>query len=171
LSYWVVYASTLASHTVCNWAVTPPVPPVSRIAYVMILPPAAGVDVGDTYQLSATAYEATGAPLAALFTWSSSNPAVATVDADGYVTGRAAGVDTIRATAQGVSGLSVFTVLPPAVPPPVAREFGLRASWFSFLLNGCAADPGTSCARGPIPVFTDDGHLKAHVTLTATFTP
>lgn len=50
-------------------------------------------------------------------TYSSSNTAVATVDANGIVTGGSAGTATITAT-YTLSGQSVTTAVPVTVPPP-----------------------------------------------------
>jgi uncharacterized protein YjdB len=50
--------------------------------------------------------------------WSSSNTAVATVNASGYVTAVAAGSAQIIATSEGKSGSAALTVQEPAPPPP-----------------------------------------------------
>jgi hypothetical protein len=44
------------------------------------------------------------------FTWSSSNTAVATVNANGLATSRGFGIAQIRATAAGITGSAVLTV-------------------------------------------------------------
>jgi uncharacterized protein YjdB len=80
----------------------------------------ASVSVGQTTQANADAKDAAGNVLTGrAFTWSSSNPSIATVSPSGLVTAVGTGSVTIRATADGVSGdaaLSVGT----AAPVPVA---------------------------------------------------
>ncbi len=83
------------------------------VASVDVTPSRAGVSVGGTLVLSATARDAAGAALAAPpVTWSSSTPAVATVSSTGAVTGVSTGTATMTATVDGVRGQSVITVLP-----------------------------------------------------------
>lgn len=81
------------------------------VATVTVAPATAGVAVGGTSQLSATTKDAAGNVLTGRsITWSSSNPAVATVSASGLVTGVAAGSATITATSEGQNGTSTITV-------------------------------------------------------------
>jgi uncharacterized protein YjdB len=62
------------------------------------------VPPGGTLQLTAAAFDATGAPLAGrTFIWSSSDNAIATVDHDGLVTGVARGTATITVMSEGKS--------------------------------------------------------------------
>ncbi|HMG69747.1 MAG TPA: Ig-like domain-containing protein, partial [Gemmatimonadaceae bacterium] len=111
-----VYGSTV---TVDDWeggsfgtAVTP-----APVASVTVSPSAASVVVGATQQLTATTKDSTDAVLTGRsVTWSSSNTAFATVDANGLVTGVAAGSATITATSEGKSGTSAITVTATSVP-------------------------------------------------------
>ncbi|NLD60114.1 MAG: hypothetical protein GX647_10720, partial [Clostridiales bacterium] len=93
-------------------------------------------DVGGKVQLSAKAY-----PLNALqqFDWKSSNTKIATVDANGLVTGVAAGVAKITATAKDGTGMSDSVDLafvrpvtgiscPPSVHVFVGRTVAVKAS-------------------------------------------
>lgn len=85
--------------------------PVAPAAFVTVTPATAGTALGGTQQLTASATDAWGHAVATTFTWSSSSPAVATVDAGGKATGVAAGTATIRATAVGgASGEAALTV-------------------------------------------------------------
>jgi trimeric autotransporter adhesin len=87
------------------------------IATVTVDPTAATVKVGGMSQLTAAAFDANGAPLAGrTFTWTTSDDAVATVDATGKVSGVSTGMATITATSEGKSAAAVITV----VIPPVA---------------------------------------------------
>lgn len=69
-----------------------------RIADVQVSPPDAQVQAGRTAPFVATAFDAAGNPIAeAEFTWSSSNPRVATIDQNGIATGVAGGQAVITA--------------------------------------------------------------------------
>src|SRR2546426_365657 len=94
-----------------------PVSPVP-VASVVVSPATATVLVGGTTQLSATPKDAAGNVLAGrAVTWTSSNPAIATVSAAGFVTGVAAGAATITATREGQSGPAAATGATPPGPP------------------------------------------------------
>src|SRR2546422_6346502 len=83
--------------------------PVARVA---VAPPTASIVVGATVQLSATPQDAVGNPLTGrTITWQSGNAAVASVDANGLVTGKALGGPvTITATSEGKAGTAAVTV-------------------------------------------------------------
>ena len=81
------------------------------VASVTVSPAAASVTVGATTQLTATPKDANGTALSGrAVTWATSNAAVATVSANGLVTGVALGPATITATSEGQSGTSAITV-------------------------------------------------------------
>src|SRR5437879_6284477 len=83
------------------------------VAAVAVTPASLSVQVGQTAQLTATPQDANGNPLSGrTVTWTSSNQAVATVNATGLVTGAAAGAATITATSEGKSGTAAVTVTP-----------------------------------------------------------
>ena len=68
--------------------------------------------VGSTVQLEATTRIFTGDPRTGVpISWTSDNPAVATVDASGVVTGIGSGKATIKATAGAASGTTTITVV------------------------------------------------------------
>jgi uncharacterized protein YjdB len=92
---------------------------VPTVATVVIEPTTARVPVGGTTTLRAAARATDGSTLVRAVTWSSSADAVVRVDANGVVTGVAAGSATITATSNGRSGTATVTVDPPA-PAPVA---------------------------------------------------
>ena len=92
------------------------------------------VPVGYTKPAFATVRDGTGAVMSPppALAWSSSNPAVATVDSLGYITGVSVGTTTIRATApNGVVGQANFSVIDAdATTPAIYRnhvEFGAPA--------------------------------------------
>lgn len=81
------------------------------VATVTVTPASASLTVGGSQQFTATARDASGAVVATTFTWTSSNPASATVSGSGLVTATAAGTAGITATAaNGVSGSATVTV-------------------------------------------------------------
>jgi uncharacterized protein YjdB len=81
------------------------------VASVTVTPASAGVTVGGTRQLAATARDAAGNVLnGRSITWTSTDPTVATVSATGLVRGVAVGNATITAASEGQSGTAAITV-------------------------------------------------------------
>lgn len=81
------------------------------VATVTVLPGSAQTALGGSVQLSAATFDSDGNLLSGRpVLWSSSNTAVATVDAQGNVQGRGLGNATISATSEGKSGSSTVTV-------------------------------------------------------------
>ncbi|MGH7700170.1 MAG: Ig-like domain-containing protein, partial [Gemmatimonadales bacterium] len=133
---------------------------VTDVASVTVTPTSASLDLlGGTVQFAAEAHDTSGAPLAVTFTWSSSDPAVATVDpATGLATALGNGSATIRAMAEGVMGsaamdvVQVVTQLVFSVPPSDITA-GLP---ISPAVEVSALDAGGSVATN----FTDDVALS-----------
>jgi len=72
------------------------------VASVAVTPVSASTQVGETVQLTATPQDANGNPLSGrTVAWTSSNGAVASVNASGLVTGNATGSAAITATSEG----------------------------------------------------------------------
>jgi uncharacterized protein YjdB len=87
--------------------------PIITVASVTVSAGARSIVVGNTAQLSAVAYDQTGAQLVGVtFQWSSSDNAIATVSGTGVVTGVAVGSARISATTGTVSGFVDVTVGP-----------------------------------------------------------
>jgi uncharacterized protein YjdB len=86
-------------------------------ALTRVIPLDVAVDVGTTGQLTAQTFDASGSAETTYWetiVWSSDDPAVATVDQNGLVTGVAVGTTRIRAIAStGTGGSSVVTVMLP----------------------------------------------------------
>jgi uncharacterized protein YjdB len=81
------------------------------VASVTVSPATASVPQGQTTQLTAVTKDANGNVLTGRgVVWSSSNQAVASVNASGLVSGVAAGSATITATSEGQSGTATITV-------------------------------------------------------------
>ncbi|HEX8395716.1 MAG TPA: Ig-like domain-containing protein [Longimicrobium sp.] len=101
-------------------------PPV--VARVLVTPAQLQLKVGEAWSFTAQPYSAAGQPVdAPAPVWTSSNPSVATVGADGRVRAVALGAATIRATIAGVTGEGVVSVAadPPPPPDPVVYDLAL----------------------------------------------
>ncbi len=84
------------------------------VAVVTVSPATSTIGIGATTAFTAETKAAGGEVLTGrTVTWSSSNPAVATVDVTGTVTAVSAGVATISATSEGKSGVATLTVFMP----------------------------------------------------------
>lgn len=90
--------------------------PGGRVRTVVVSPNSGHVDVGGTVQLSATALDDLGAPVATSITWTTDAPTVASVDGSGKVTGLTEGTAIITADAEGVKASAIITVKKPGSP-------------------------------------------------------
>jgi trimeric autotransporter adhesin len=90
---------------------------------------AASLAIGATTQASATARDASGNVLTGrTVSWTSSNPAVATVSASGVVSAVSAGTAQIRATVEGIVGSAALTVTAGGPVPVATVTASLSAS-------------------------------------------
>jgi uncharacterized protein YjdB len=95
---------------VLAWSSVPPKP-----ATMVVLPASPTVEIGAKVQLGANGLDANGNNASiGVVKWTSDATKIATVDGDGTVTGKAAGVANITATAGKLSAVAVVTVAPPA---------------------------------------------------------
>ncbi len=85
---------------------------VPVVRNVSVAAPATQVLAGDTLQLQATSFNYSGQPIARGYRWTSSNPAVATVDNNGRVIFVATGSATFTATTAFRSNTVSVTALP-----------------------------------------------------------
>lgn len=100
--------------------------PSATVAVVTVGTPGANIPVGRTAQLSAVAFDQTGAQLIGVtFEWSSSDKTIATVSSTGVVTGVALGSARISAKAGTVFGFADVTIGPlmttERIEKPIAR--------------------------------------------------
>jgi uncharacterized protein YjdB len=106
----IVTAATGAPGDTADMLVTATAAPVTAVT---ITPGSVSLAVGDTTRLRATLTESTGRVVVGRATdWTTSDGAVASVDAVGFVRAIGVGTATITATSEGHSGTSVVTVTP-----------------------------------------------------------
>ena len=100
-------------------AITVSAPAPVPVASVSVSPATATLQVGGTVQLSAVTRDANNNVLIGrAISWSSSNPALATVSASGLVMGIAAGSVTITALSETKTGTAAITATSVVPPPP-----------------------------------------------------
>src|SRR6476660_5043747 len=91
---------TVAGLTACGDKITVPpqttIPPSTVVRSVTVSPPSVSIPVNGTAQLAASVNADAGVTDRTV-TWTTSSATIATVDANGLVTGRAAGSATITA--------------------------------------------------------------------------
>lgn len=103
--YWICIASVdeagnRSQEMSCNTFTAPAVDPGAADSTLSLSPTSASVNVGDTFQFTATARDEAGAVIATPpLTWTTSNPDIATVDSVGRVTTRAVGTVLITVAA------------------------------------------------------------------------
>jgi peptidoglycan/xylan/chitin deacetylase (PgdA/CDA1 family) len=82
----------------------PPPPPPPAVTTINVMPGDVSINTGGTQQFSALASDQNGLAMSGIvFTWMSSDPTVATIDANGLATAVGAGTTQISASAHGVS--------------------------------------------------------------------
>ena len=112
------------------------------VATVTLTPASATVETGKTVRLTATLRDPSGATLTGRqVTWTSLNPAVATVSNDGLVTGVTVGTANVYAVSEGKSDTSTITVVAP--PPPGASVVFVGAGD----IGDCGRDAKEQTAR------------------------
>jgi len=90
------------------------------VARVEVLPATATIDAGAQQQFTAKAFDGSNNEIpGVIFTWQSSNTAVATVDQNGLANGISAGTSEIRATGRGVQSPPATLTVNPVAPPNV----------------------------------------------------
>ncbi|MEO8201513.1 MAG: Ig-like domain-containing protein [Gemmatimonadota bacterium] len=119
---------------------------LTAVNSVTVTPPTASVQVGITTTLAATARDVGNTILTGrVIDWTSSAPAIATVDPNGVVTGVTMGSVTITAQSEGKSGTATVTVLagdPASIvisPSPVTLVFG-DSTQLSAVVRDIAGD-------------------------------
>jgi uncharacterized protein YjdB len=157
-----------------------PPPPVS-VATVAVSPETATLTPGQTARFRPTVFDARGDALAGrTVTWTSADPAVASVDPTGLVTAQREGMVTISASSGGRVGTATVTVGPEPVTTvtidPDARtlEVGAAAQLSARILGSAGstlADPVTWRSSDPsVASVSDAGMVRAFAPGTVTVT-
>lgn len=127
------------------------------VASVVVSPATTSLDPGETLQLTATAFDESGAALAGrALTWTTGNPNVATVSATGLVTASSGGSVQISATSEGKSGMANLTVRP--LPPPVA--------WIDVIPSGEVMLTEGATQQLEATLYASDGEVLTGRTVT-----
>jgi hypothetical protein len=96
-----------------------PPPPSPTIASITVSPAMTTLVKGDSARLTPTAYNSSGQPVPAAFTWSvTSGAARISVSQNGWVKALEAGTATVAASSAGITGTASVTVQPPSTQPP-----------------------------------------------------
>ncbi len=127
----VIVSAVVSANVSCNDAAVAPI----RVASITLTPPASTIAAGSTITLAARPLDANGTTVdVPAITWSTNNPAVATVSASGIVNALAAGNARIAASAFGKSATASVTVTAKAVasiivaPATVTMRVGATAT-------------------------------------------
>ena len=140
----------------------PPPPPIARIE---VAPQSATIGVGASQQFTAKAFDGNGQELSGVtFTWATSDANVATVDANGLATGKAAGTCEVTATsANATSAPAMLTVTPPDAPS--AGEVIINEALVAF------ASSTTQTRRDFVELFNTTDRTLDITGLVVTFRP
>jgi uncharacterized protein YjdB len=163
----------IATHTGVSLADTAAVAVTSvPVASVAVSPASAGVAVGQTVQLSATPKDANGSPLTGrTVTWGTTNPAVATVNGSGLVTGTAAGTATITASSEGQSGTAAIAVtLVPVASVAVSPASASVAVGQTVQLTATLKDASGTPLSGRVVTWSSGAPAVATVSATGLVT-
>lgn len=134
-------------------------------ALVVVDPAAAVLDRGATLQLAATVLDADGNVLDRPVTFTSEDPAVATVDATGLVTGVSVGEATIMATADELFGAAIVTVEEPVFSIELTQDTATLSPTETIQLAATPRDGTGRALNRPVQWSTSD---PAVVTVDAT---
>src|SRR2546425_305861 len=136
------------------------------VASVTVSPATASLQVGQTVQLTATPQDASGAALTGrVVTWASSNPAAATVNGSGLVTGAGAGSATITATSEGKSGTAAVTVTRgPVASVTVSPATANLQSGQTVQLTATPKDASGAALTGRVVTWASSNPAAATVT-------
>ncbi len=104
---------------------TTPSAPVAQSLDIVGAPPG-GLVVGYEAELQARLTYSNGAYRIVTAEWTSSTPALASIDADGTLEARAAGVVTITARAEGFSATATVEIRPPGPDETFWRQFAFN---------------------------------------------
>ena len=134
------------------------------VASIAITASAPAIELNTTMQLTATLKDAVGNTLSGRsVSWTSSNPAVATVSSQGLVTGAGTGTSTITATSEYMTGTTQVTVLAPPIVTGISDPI-------SFVSRCPTSDPAYDAIRRDFELRSDGLLITATPTCTEPYT-
>jgi uncharacterized protein YjdB len=138
--------------------------PTQTLTSIVVTAPSTSLSVGQTTQASAVAKDAQGNPMTGVsFTWTTSNPGVATVSSTGMVSAVAAGNATISAAASGVIGSMSVTTLSPAVAAVIVNVNSSLQVGGTTQASALAKDAGGNTLTGKTFVWSSNATSVATV--------
>lgn len=142
------------------------------VASVVVQPATISMRVGVSSPLQAQTLDAEGQPLSGrTVTWASSNQTIATVSAQGVVTGVAPGAATITATSEGRVGQAAVTVtLPPVQTVVVAPALDTLGVGTEHTLSAVLRDAGGTILTGRALAWSSNNVNVATVSSTGVVT-
>ena len=139
----------------------PPPPPPPTTATVAISTDTATLVPAATLPLSATAKDVSGQQLQRTFSWTSADPAKATVSPAGVVTGVSPGTVNITATVDGKSGTAIVTVLDGGVVSSAGGVLTLQSGSVQITVPQDALTSKTNLSVAPFANATELRVIKA----------
>jgi hypothetical protein len=141
------------------------------IASIVVSPSSAQLSaLQQTTQLTATARTASGSSAAATFTWVSSSPDIASVDANGMVRAVANGTARITASSGAISGGADVIVRQAAARVQLATGGDSIVAGTSRALTAAATDAGNASITTPEVIWTSSDLAVATVSATGVLT-
>src|SRR5213592_4576913 len=164
IRYHVLFAAAPSGWVVQDYLakIVPTVP----VAAVTVSPASVSVLQGQTVQLTATPWDASGNPLTGrVITWQSSNSAIASVNGSGLVSGVAAGGPvTMTATSEGQSGTASVTVtVAPVAAVTVTPSSGTVAIGQTVQLTATPRDASGNPLTGRVITWQSSNSAIASV--------
>ena len=142
------------------------------VASVTVTPARVDLAPGAHASLAAVTYDAAGNVVdGRAIIWASSNPGIAIVDANGVVTGAAAGAAIITATSEGVTGSAVVSVALPVVASVAMQPRSATIQRGATLqLSVTITDDAGAAITGRAPTWTSSNAGVAVVSATGLVT-
>jgi uncharacterized protein YjdB len=164
----VTISATSAGLTGTAQVTVTPIP----VGRVVVTPASPTIAIGTTITLSAQALSASGQPLTGrTVVWSSSLPSIASVSAQGVVTGLAAGNTVVFASIDGVLGWVNVTVIPaPVATVTISPSAPGVAVGDSVQLNAVLKDASGNTLTGRVVSWSSGATSIATVTNTGMVT-
>jgi uncharacterized protein (TIGR03437 family) len=161
----ITASASAAGRSATSEAATLTVNPPPSIARIEIAPPSATIGAGATQQFTAKAYDRNNREMPDVaFDWTTDDERVATIDAGGLATGRAAGATGVKAASGNVvSAPAILTVTAP--PAASAGQVIINEAVVAF------ATSGAQVRRDFVELYNPTGQTLDITGLVLTFRP